>query len=105
MFASRAVREGLKLPEIHLLINNRVSEYELRCVFLLIKHFNLFTPSLRSSKAFKAMGDTVAKTMYEAFRTKPEIFTKKGLHISDEDEFRKAFFYDLKDFHKTAIQR
>ena len=51
------------------------------------------------------MGDTVAKTMYEAFRTKPEIFTKKGLHISDEDEFRKAFFYDLKDFHKTAIQR
>ena len=42
VFASRAVEEGLKLPEIHLLINNRVSEYELRCVFLLIKHFNLF---------------------------------------------------------------
>ena len=39
VFASRAVEEGLKLPEIHLLINNRVSEYELRCVFcLLIKY-------------------------------------------------------------------
>ena len=30
MFAWRAVEEGLKLPEVHLLINNRVSEYELR---------------------------------------------------------------------------
>ena len=51
------------------------------------------------------MGDTVAKTMYAAFQKKPEIFTKKDRPISDEDEFRKTFFYDLKDFHKTAIQR
>ena len=51
------------------------------------------------------MGDTVAKTMYEAFQKKPEIFTKKGEPMSDEDEFRDEFFYDLKDFHKTAIQR
>ena len=50
------------------------------------------------------MGDTVAKTMYAAFQRKPEIFTKKG-QPDDEDEFRKCFFYDLKDFHKTAIQR
>ena len=51
------------------------------------------------------MGDTVAKTMYEAFQEKPEIFTEKGRGSGDEDQFKKAFFYDLKDFHKTAIQR
>ena len=31
VFYLRAEEEGLKLPQIHLLINNRVSEYELRC--------------------------------------------------------------------------
>lgn len=51
------------------------------------------------------MGDTVAKTMYEAFQKKPEIFMDKVEPIRDEDHFRKTFFFDLKDFHKTAIQR
>ena len=51
------------------------------------------------------MGDTVEKTMYAAFQKKPEIFTKKGKPMGDEDEFRDEFFFDLKDFHKTAIQR
>jgi len=87
VFSTLAKKEGLKLPQIHFAINNRVSEYE-----------------LRSSKAYRAMGDTVAKTMYAAFQKRPDIFTKKGL-IRDEDQFRKTFFYDLKDFHKTAIQR
>ena len=31
VFYLRAEEEGLQLPQIHLLINNRVSEYELRC--------------------------------------------------------------------------
>ena len=65
---------------------------------------HLVIPFFRSSKAFKAMGDTVAKTMYAAFEKDPKIFTKKE-PITDEDDFRDEFFFDLKDFHKTAIQR
>ena len=63
------------------------------------------TVSLRSSKAFKAMGDTVLKTLFKAFQDRPDIFTTIEQPINSLQEFEKEFFFALKDFHKTAIQR
>ena len=51
------------------------------------------------------MGDTVAKTLYKAFQNKPEIFMTTAQPINSLEEFEAAFFFALKDFHKTAIQR
>ena len=51
------------------------------------------------------MGDTVAKTLYKAFQTRPGIFMPKAQPINSLEEFEAAFFFALKDFHKTAIQR
>jgi len=87
VFSSRAKKEGLELPKIHLAINNRVAQY-----------------GTRSSKTFKAMGDTVVKTMYAAYQKRADIFMKPEHPILDQDQFRRAFFFELKDFHKTAIQ-
>ena len=60
---------------------------------------------LRSAKAFKAMGDTVAKTLYRTYQNKPDIFTYTAQPINSLEDFKEAFFFSLKDFHKTAIQR
>ena len=51
------------------------------------------------------MGDTVVKTLYAAYQERPDIFDQESSDILDQDQFRRAFFFDLKDFHKTAIQR
>ena len=58
------------------------------------------TVSLRSSKAFKAMGDTVLKTLFKAFQDRPDIFTTIEQPINSLQEFEKEFFFALKDFHK-----
>jgi len=88
VFAYRAKKENLELPRIHLAINNRVIQY-----------------ALRSSKANRAMGDSVVEALFKAYKKRPEIFTKTNEDtIQDEEAFKRHFFYDLKDFHKTAIQ-
>ena len=75
--------------------------YNVQC-----KMYRVFkTVSLRSSKAFKAMGDTVLKTLFKAFQDRPDIFTTIEQPINSLQEFEKEFFFALKDFHKTAIQR
>ena len=51
------------------------------------------------------MGDTVVKTLFAAYQERKDIFRKIEPRASDEDHFRREFFCDLKDFHKTAIQR
>merc|ERR1712029_145892 len=61
--------------------------------------------ALRSSKTDRAMGDSVVGALFKAFEIRPEIFTKADEDtIQDEESFKRHFFYDLKDFHKTAIQ-
>ena len=90
MFAYRAKKENLELPRIHLAINNRVIQYALRCALLrsllcwnclsilhsVLFHFPTHSFSLRSSKANRAMGDSVVGALFKAFERRPEIFTK-----------------------------
>ena len=98
VFAYRAKKENLELPRIHLAINNRVIQYALRWALLCLSkyewffsllcwnclsilhsvlfHFPTHSFSLRSSKANRAMGDSVVEALFKAYKRRPEIFTK-----------------------------
>lgn len=74
---------------------------------------------LRSAKAFGAMGDCVVDALYAAYEKKPDIFSDTGIVSKDSQDmffsgpgsrlskeaFKRRFFHELKDFHKTAVHR
>lgn len=91
MFSYRASQYGLRRPQIHYLINNRTTIRD-----------------TRSTKAFRAMGDQILNVLFEAFQahqTDNECFApRESQQINDIATFKKQYFEDLEDFHKTAIQ-
>merc|ERR1711953_899204 len=86
VFAYRALAAGLKLPKIHLVINNRVTIY-----------------NLRASKTFKEMGNVILNRLWRAYRNRPEIFTQPETAIRTKEEFEENYNKELNDFHQTAV--
>lgn len=87
MFSYKAKKFNLKLPKIHLLINNRTT--------------TIFT---RSAKAFKAMGEENLNVLFEAYQQHQEVcFSPREGGIADIKAFKEQYFEDIRDFHTTAI--
>lgn len=89
MFSYKARKYNLKLPQIHLLVNNRTT--------------TIFT---RSATAFRAMGQENLKVLYEAYQRnqrKINCFAPREVEIADIEAFKTQYFEDIRDFHTTAI--
>lgn len=89
MFSHKARQYELKLPEIHLLINNRTT--------------TIYT---RSATAFKAMGQENLKVLFDAYQQhqrEKKCFAPRKMEIADIAAFKQQYFEDVRDFHTTAI--
>ena len=65
------------------------------------------------------MGNCVVDALYEAYKKKPEIFSKTDIqrgnsmthfpcgtnNMLSKEKFKERFFHELKDFHKTPVHR
>ena len=89
-FSHKAALYNLRLPKIHLLINNRTT-----------------TRNLRSAKAFSAMGEENLRVLYQAYNEHQQeggcFSGQEGQRIHDIEAFKEQYFLDVQDFHTTAI--
>ncbi|KAL9971034.1 hypothetical protein ACROYT_G023517 [Oculina patagonica] len=88
-FSYKAQQNHLRLPQIHLLVNNRTTK--------------IFT---RSATAFHVMGEENLKVLFEAYQQhqgERECFAQRDGEIDNYEAFKEQYFKDLQDFHTTAI--
>ena len=89
MFSSKAESYNLRLPQIHLLVNNRVTVYD-----------------TRAATAFSAMGEENLKVLFEAYtrhQADKQCFSAPEGQIVDQKAFNEQYSVDLRDFHSKAI--
>lgn len=89
MFSNKARKFELRLPQIHLMINNRVTQ-----------------KNTRSTTAFEAMGAENLKVLYRAYQQHQRdkmCFSPHEGEIANIEAFKRQYFEDVQDFHTTAI--
>jgi len=89
MFSHKARKYDLKLPQIHLLINNRTT-----------------TTCKGPAKAFKAMGVENLKVLFDAYQqhqSEKECFAPRKMEMANITAFEKHYFQDVPDFHTPGI--
>lgn len=84
-FAAQAQKHGLRVPEIHVIVGNRLTQYE------------------GAATAFRALSDATADTLYAAFQKHSSYFTKRKRKIRNIDEFRDAYSVALRDFNTAGV--
>lgn len=86
MFSSKAIKNEVERPKIHLLVNNRTTTY-----------------NTRTAKAFRGVAEGNIQVLYEAYQQHKEYFTPCNGDVEDLEQFKAKYFMDVKDFHTTAI--
>ena len=84
-FAAQAQRHGLPVPKIHVIVGNRLTQYE------------------GAATAFRALSDATADTLYAAFQKHPDYFTSKKVKPKTIDEFRNTYSVALRDFNTAGV--
>jgi cellulose biosynthesis protein BcsQ len=84
-FAEKAKQRALKIPQVHLIVGNRLTVYE------------------GPAKAFKAMSDATAEALYEAWQQNSSRFSAPRRKIKDVKTFRDAFAEPLRDFNTAGV--
>jgi len=84
-FAAQAQKHGLPVPEIHVIVGNRLTQYE------------------GAAAAFRALSDATADTLYAAFQEHPNYFTFRDKKPKTIDEFRDAYSVALRDFNTAGV--
>ncbi|WP_437996858.1 ParA family protein [Sorangium sp. So ce185] len=84
-YAKRAEAEGIRKPIIHLIIGNRLTQYD------------------GPATAFAAMSDATANSLFEAYRSNPERFSPTQRKIVSMEGFRNAFSVPLRDFNTAGV--
>lgn len=84
-FAAQAAKHGLVVPEIHVVVGNRLTQYE------------------GAASAFKALSDATADTLFAAFNTHPAYFTSRSATPNTIEQFRTAYSVALRDFNTAGV--
>lgn len=84
-FAEMAKKQNLSVPRIHLLIGNRLTQFE--------------GPAM----AFEALSDATASALYNIYCENPEYFAPKEKTISSIEEFRNCYSVPLRDFNTAGV--
>jgi hypothetical protein len=84
-FAARAREHSLELPLVHLVVGNRLTQYE------------------GPAKAFGAMSDATSESLFESFRQSPKRFTQPRGAVTNLAEFREEFSIPLRDFNTSGV--
>jgi cellulose biosynthesis protein BcsQ len=84
-FAAQAVKYDIKIPQIHLIIGNRLTQY------------------VGAATAFKSLSDATANTLYTLFRTNPAYFTSRKTPPKNLREFKEKYSIPLRDFNTAGV--
>jgi cellulose biosynthesis protein BcsQ len=85
-YAAQAARFGMPIPQIHLVVGNRLTQYE------------------GAATAFQALSDATADTLYNAFRSHPTYFSARpGRRGQNLAGFRSAYSVALRDFNTAGV--
>lgn len=84
-FAEMAKQQHLTVPKIHLLIGNRLTQFE------------------GPAAAFEALSDATANALYDIYRKNPEYFDVPPKPINSIEEFRDYYSVPLRDFNTAGV--
>jgi len=84
-FAAQAQKWSLPVPQIHVIVGNRLTQYD------------------GAATAFKALSDATADTLFAAYQSSPNYFTKRTKKLKTLDEFRNAYSVALRDFNTAGV--
>lgn len=84
-FAQRAITAKLQIPEVHLIVGNRLTSY------------------LGAATAFSALSDATADTLFSAYKSHPHYFTSRPKPASKIKSFRDQYSRPLRDFNTAGV--
>ncbi|TWU59503.1 ParA family protein [Crateriforma conspicua] len=84
-FASRAPQFGIQIPQIHLVVGNRLTQYQ------------------GAATAFAALSDATADTLFHAYQTHPTYFTDRDSTATSVQQFRDLYSVPLRDFNTAGV--
>ena len=84
-FASRASQYNIHVPQIHLIVGNRLTQYQ------------------GAATAFAALSDATADSLYAAYQAHPGYFTDRPQIPTSLAEFRNSFSVPLRDFNTAGV--
>jgi cellulose biosynthesis protein BcsQ len=84
-FAARATQYQLRVPQIHLVVGNRLTQYQ------------------GAAAAFAALSDATADTLYTAYQRHPTYFTARPNAPTSLHDFRNSFSIALRDFNTAGV--
>ena len=84
-FASQAQKHNLPIPQIHVIVGNRLTQYD------------------GAATAFKALSDATADTLFSAFSTHPSYFTPATKTPKSLASFRDHYAVALRDFNTAGV--
>lgn len=84
-FAARAAQHGINAPEIHLIVGNRLTQYD------------------GPATAFAALSDATANTLFAAYQRHPAYFTTRQNPPTTVTSFRDTYSMPLRDFNTAGV--
>jgi cellulose biosynthesis protein BcsQ len=84
-FASRAPSFGIQVPKIHLVVGNRLTQYQ------------------GAATAFGALSDATADTLFTAYQNHPAYFTTRPVAPTSVQNFRDTYSVPLRDFNTAGV--
>lgn len=84
-FAEVAKQQKVRVPQIHLLIGNRLTEFE------------------GPATAFAALSDAASKELYDIYKQNPSYFVNATKTISTKEQFRNHYSIPLRDFNTAGV--
>jgi cellulose biosynthesis protein BcsQ len=84
-FAAQAAKHGVVVPQIHVIVGNRLTQYE------------------GAATAFKALSDATADTLYAAYSRHPAYFTSRTRKPRALSSFRGEYSVALRDFNTAGV--
>ena len=84
-YAAQAQKHGLSIPQIHVIVGNRLTQYD------------------GAATAFKALSDATADTLFTAFNAHPGYFTTTSKSPNSLAEFRDQYAVALRDFNTAGV--
>ena len=84
-FATRAAQFNTTIPEIHLLIGNRLTQFE------------------GAANAFNALSDASIEALYHIYQSNPAYFTGRTVQIDGLHDFRTHYSALLRDFNTAGV--
>ena len=84
-FAEMAKQQKLSIPKIHLLIGNRLTQFE------------------GPATAFAALSDATAGSLYDIYVNNKEYFVQATIQIDSKEKFREYYSIPLRDFNTAGV--